>query len=227
MAPAETPAAATPAAPALPALGDDLSPEIFRQLYVGLTLPPDVCPVVIGITSAIGGEGRTTVALGLALTLAGDLDTPITLVEADLERPALSTPFGLPPAPGLCEVVRGDCPLAAVTHAVSDTLSVVTAGDAGDDAARLLRELSVRDPFHAPDGPRGIVVLDLPPIITHSYTRLAAGIADAVALVVRAGVTPAAVVREAIARLEDRPPQGVVLNAPRSSLPRWWPGRDR
>lgn len=210
--------------PALPALADGLAPELFRQLYVGLTLPPDAHPAVIGITSAISGEGRTTVALALALTLAGDLDVPITLVEVDLERPALAAHFNLPPAPGLCEVVRGDCPLAAATHTVSDTLAVVPAGEVGDESARLLRELSLHDPFHTPTAPRGIVILDLPPLINHSYSRLAAGIADAVALVVRAGVTPADVVREAIARLGDRPPQGLVLNAPRSSLPRWWPG---
>jgi len=224
MATVETSAAATPAAPALPVLADDLSPEIFRQLYVGLTLPPDTHPAVIGITSAISGEGRTTVALALALTLAGDLDVPITLVDVDLERSALAAHFSLPSAPGLCEVVRGDCRLAAVMHTVSDTLAVVPAGDAGDESARLLYELSLHDPFHAPDGPRGIVILDLPPLITHSYSRVAAGLADAVTLVVRAGVTPADVVREAIARLGDRPPQGVVLNAPRSSLPRWWRG---
>lgn len=69
------------------------------------------------------------------------------------------------------------------------------------------------------------MILDLPPIINHSYSTLAASVADAVVLVVRAGVTPADVVREAIARLEDRPPQGVVFNGPRSSLPTWWPGR--
>lgn len=222
--PAETPTAAMPPALTLPVLVADLSPEIFRQLYVGLMLPPDACPIVIGITSAISGEGRTTVALGLALTLATDLDVPITLVEADLERPALARYLGLTPTPGLCDVVRGDCPLAAVTHSVFTSLSVVPAGEAGDESSRLLYDLSRSDPFHTSDGPRGIVILDLPPLINHSYSRLAAGIADAVALVVRGGVTPHDIVREAIARLGDRPPQGIVLNAPRSSLPRWWRG---
>jgi Mrp family chromosome partitioning ATPase len=83
----------------------------------------------------------------------------------------------------------------------------------------------LRDPFHTLHGPDRIVILDLPPLINHSYSPLAASIADAIVLVVRAGVTPIDVVREAIARLEDRPPSGVVFNAPRSSLPTWWPGR--
>jgi Mrp family chromosome partitioning ATPase len=197
--------------------------ELYRQVYVGLDVPRETCPAVIGVTSAISGEGRTTLALGLAQTLAVDLDVPLTLVEADLERPALAAHFGLALAPGLCEVLRDECRLDEVLRAVSANLSVVTTGAVGPDAARLLRQLPVCNPFRRPHAPEGVVILDLPPIINHSYSALAAGVADALVLVVRAGVTPSNVVQEAIARLEDRPPQGVVFNAPRSSLPAWWP----
>jgi non-specific protein-tyrosine kinase len=214
------------ARPVLPPLTNDpRAPELYRQIYVSLDLPADAHTVVIGVTSAISGEGRTTVALGLAQTLAVDLDVPIALVEVDLERPSLALHFDIPPAPGLCEVLRGDGQLEAVMHPVSDNLSVVTTGAVGPDSARLLRQLPLGDPFHTLHGPDRIVILDLPPLINHSYSPLAASIADAIVLVVRAGVTPLDLVREAIARLEDRPPSGVVFNAPRSSLPTWWPGR--
>lgn len=213
----------------LPFAADVQTPEsyeLYRQIYVSLELPQDARPVVIGVTSAISGEGRTSVALGLAQTLAVDLDGPITLVEVDLERPSLAPHFGIAPTPGLCEVLRGDCRLDEVMRAVSTNLSVVTTGSAGPDSARLLRQLPARDPFHGPYAPAGVVILDLPPIINHSYSALAATVADAIVLVVRAGVTPSNVVQEAIARLDDRPPQGVVFNAPRSSFPSWWPGRE-
>ena len=197
--------------------------EQYRQVYVSLDLPPQACPTVIGVTSAISGEGRTTVALGLAQTLAYDLDVPITLVEVDLARPSLAPHFGIVPSPGLCEVLREECGLDEAMRAVSTNLSIVTTGSVGPDSARLLRQLPTRDPFHGPDAPDGVVILDLPPIINHSYGPLAASVADAIVLVVRACVTPRAVVQEALARLEDRPPQGVVFNGPRSSLPAWWP----
>jgi non-specific protein-tyrosine kinase len=193
--------------------------EIYRQLYVSLDLPHNAHPLVIGVTSAISGEGRTTVALGLAQTLAADLDTPITLVEVDLERPSLALHFGVAPSPGLCEVLRGECGFDEVMRAVSEDLSVVTAGTVGPDSARLLHQLPARDPFHGTEAPQGLVILDLPPVINHSYSSLAASVADAVVLVVRAGVTPSDVVQEAIARLENRPPQGVVFNAPRTAFP--------
>ncbi len=211
-------------------------PELFRRVFVSLDLPRDANPTIIGVTSAISGEGRTTVALGLAGTLAADLDVPVTLVEADLERPVLTSYFGLDPAPGLCDVLRGTCRFDAVARTVgacrldaaartiAEGLAVVPAGVAGADSARLLRQLREHDPLRGEHGLRGLVVLDLPPILNHSFSVLAAGSADAVVLVVRAGVTPAQVAREAIARLERRP-QGVVFNGERSALPAWWPGR--
>lgn len=199
---------------------------MYRQIFVSLGLSPDTKPITIGITSAISGEGRTTIAHGLAQTLAFDLDVPITLVEVDLERPSFAPFFGIAPAPGLCEVLRGECRLDEVLRAISDNLSIVTTGAVGPDSARLLRQLPLCDPFHAAQAPRGVLILDLPPIINHSYSPLAASVADAIVLVVRAGVTPVDVVREAIARLDDRPPQGVVFNGPLSSLPGWWPRRD-
>lgn len=209
----------------LPPSIDAQFPELYRQIYVGLDLPREARPTIIGVTSAISGEGRTTVALGLAQTLSTDLDVPITLVEVDLERPSLALHFGVPPAPGLSEVLRRECQLTEVMRTISGNLSVVTGGAVGPASARLLRQLPTRDPFHGAGAPDGIIILDLPPVINHSYSALAASVADAIVLVVRAGVTPANVVQEAIARLEDHPPQGVVFNGPRSSFPSWWPGR--
>lgn len=200
------------------------APEAYRQLYVSLVLPQSAPLKVIGITSAIGGEGRTTVALGLAQTLAGDLDVPVTLVEVDLDHPTLAAYFDIAPAPGLCEVLRGDYQLDEVVRPVSDDLSLITAGAVGPDSAKLLRQLNIQDPIHKDSALQGIVVLDLPPIMKHSYSIVAAGVADAVVLVMRAAVTPADIVREAIARL-DEPPQGLVFNAPHTNLPAWWPGR--
>lgn len=199
--------------------------ECYRQVYVGLSLPQDLRQVVIGVTSAISGEGRTTAAVGLAQTLAADLDVAVTLAEVDFERPNLAACFSLTPAPGMSEILRDATEMEAVARLVSPNLSVVTAGTVGSDSARLLRQLAIHDPFHQVDGPPGVVILDLPPIINSSYASLAASVADALILVVRAGVTPLAVVREAITRLGDRPIKGVIFNGPRTSLPRWWAGR--
>lgn len=208
-----------------PLADDGVSPEIYRQLFVALNLSPDAHPV-IGVTSAIRGEGRTTIAMGLARTLAHDLDSLVSLVDVDLEHPSLTTRFDLDVSLGLAEVIRGERHLEDVSVLVAPNLCIVPAGAPDVDTPGLLRQLPIEDPFHGPRGLGGVVILDLPPILNHAYSSVAAQVADAVVLVVRAGVTPADVVRDAIARLEDLPPAGIVFNGPRSALPSWWPGRD-
>ena len=199
-----------------------ISPEIYRELFTSLELSVDSHPV-IGITSAISGEGRTTIATGLARTLAADLDSLVSLVDADLDHPSLAEHFDLDTTVGLADVLRGERDLSSVTSLVASNLCVIAAGAAGGETAALLHQLSVSDPFHSRQGPRGVMIVDLPPILDHGYTSVSTQVADAVILVVRAGVTPIEIVREAIARLGDRPPHGVVLNGARSTLPSWWP----
>lgn len=213
--------------PIPPLLGaDPLEPEIYRQIHAGLELPANAPVSVIGIISAIRGEGRSTIALGLATSLAADLGVPITLVDADFEHPTLANLLGAGPSPGLASVLREEHGLSEVVCAPAShlpDLSFIPAGKAGRDSARLLRRLAAEDPFRDPQGLKGLVIMDLPPIVNTSYGATIAALADATVLVVRAGVTPQRLMREALARLEGRPPQGVVLNAFRSAIPgRWW-----
>jgi Mrp family chromosome partitioning ATPase len=181
------------------------SPEVFRKLYSSLDISPDSSPV-IGVTSALAGEGRTTVALGLARTLAQDLDSMVWLIEADLEHPSLARRFQLPVSPGLSEVLMGDQWLGAVGCLVEPNLGVITAGSSTDNAGGLMHQLFTEDIFRGPDGLTGVLVMDLPPILPYGYSGLAARLTDILLLVVRAGVTPLHVVRESIERLEGRLP---------------------
>jgi receptor protein-tyrosine kinase len=213
--------------PIPPLLSDEpLDPEIYRQIYAGLDLPSTATVTLLGVASAVRGEGRSTIALGLATTLAADLDVHVTLVEADLERPRFAEMLHAAPSPGLAAVLREEHQPQEVVCEIPTrfgSLSLISAGRVGQNARPLLRRLAEHDPFRGPQGLEGLVILDLPPLVSSSLGALAARLADATVLVVRAGVTPHRLVREAIARLGDRPPQGVVLNAFSSAIPRWWP----
>lgn len=201
-----------------------LQAELFRNIYASIRLTPEHHPVV-GVTSAIRGEGRTTIACGLAHTLSLDLDCPITLIEADLEEPFLASALGIPPAPGLADLVRDGRQLAEVRQHISSNLYVVPAGSLERDGARLLHQMPNVNLAAGQSWPSSVTVLDLPPLLEQSYAALAARTADILLLVVRTGVTPASTVREALARLDNQTPYGVVLNGAQSSLPGWWPER--
>jgi non-specific protein-tyrosine kinase len=204
-----------------PLAGIPISPDIYRQIYVSLVLPVDIGPV-IGITSAMRGEGRTTIALGLAETLAQDLDTEIAVIDTDLVRPSLAARLSMPTSRGLTRVLRGEVSIDEVIQPLSERLFVVTSDAAEDESARLLRRLSEDDPFRSLRARGAVTILDLPPILEHSYSSLVASVADAVILVIRAGVTPANTARDAIDRLGDAALQGAVLNGEPAERPSRW-----
>jgi Mrp family chromosome partitioning ATPase len=65
----------------------------------------------VGIASVLHGEGATTIAASMAACVAKTLGQRVVLVDANQRSPALRTVFGLPPGPGLGDVLRGTVPL--------------------------------------------------------------------------------------------------------------------
>ena len=61
------------------------------------------------VTSALPGEGKSTVSVNLARTAAAD--RRVLLIDADLRRPSLTTTLGLRAAAGLSDVIAGHCEL--------------------------------------------------------------------------------------------------------------------
>lgn len=196
----------------------------YRRAYASLVLP-DRAPPTIAITSAVRGEGRTTVSLGLARTIALDsAEMRVVLVEADPERPALSSRLGLPAGPGLADILCGRTSAHAALASLGDNLWVIPVGDDTAEAPRLLRQLADGRLVIGPDL-ADLVILDLPPVMTDAYAPLIATAAGVTLLVVRGASTPHKVVRAAVDRFDGVLPQGIILNAPRTALPRWWPNR--
>ena len=69
--------------------------------------------------------------------------------------------------------------------------------------------------------PGGVLVFDLPPVLSIAYGPLAAAVPEAVALVAQMGATSAEQVAEARDKLGELNLLGVVLNAVDTRVPRW------
>ena len=106
--------------------------DAFQSLAASVRLQLSDSQRVVVVTSAHRGEGRSTVAEGLATALA-EGGVPTLLVAADLRRPTLHERMGAPQAPGLAEVLN------ALEH------------DAGNDAADVIRS-AVHEPRPEPLG---------------------------------------------------------------------------
>ncbi len=195
--------------------------EQARKLSLSLFFREQSPVRSLGFTSAMGGEGKSFMALMTASMLARDSTEPVILVETNWDHPTLHEQLGLSPMPGLAEWLRQECDESDVLHQVSENLSVITAGNGQSDAVKLLRLLRDRSTVDMISSTHALYVFDLPPIVTCSYGRMAASVVESVIIVVRAGITPEGMVAETCAQLKDLPVEGIMLNQVSSRIPRW------
>jgi len=196
------------------------SEELFRAIYTraGLTMPG-----IVAVSSAVAGEGKSTIALGLAIMVAQDFpDRRVLLVETDLQHPSLAADFDVEPSPGLAEALDGMYPVQmGYRQTFLDNLRVLPAGGAFPNPSRLLRSTRLTTVLETTRRSNDVVVLDAPSLLTNSDASLVNDVADGVILVVRAGVTPMAVVERAIDLVDAERLRGVVMNGSQSSVPGW------
>jgi capsular exopolysaccharide synthesis family protein len=154
---------------------------------------------VLAVTSSLPGEGKTTIAASLAVTLAR-LESRVLLIDADLRKPGVGRTFGIDAAPGLVPVLRGTTSLeAAERPGPVPFLSIIPTGtdvDAGDLLARNLAEILRRASSRF-----DVVIVDSPPILVGDDARTIATLCDGVLFVVSAD-SLAHPVSEAVAVLD-------------------------
>ena len=196
--------------------------EAYRILRTNLLFSQDAAQRrSIAITSAAPGEGKTTIAVNLAIAFAHG-GARVALVDADLRRARLHRMFRTPRAPGLAEVTQGTPLSSAVRPTGIQNLFVLPGGDpraianaVGETALRaLLRELG--EEFD-------LVIIDTPPVLALADASVVAATADTTLFVVHAGRTPRAVAQQALQQLEvvGARVAGTVLNDPAGVLPEY------
>ena len=192
-----------------------------RQLCLNLFLNEHSTIRSLGFTSAMGGEGKTFLAVASAIELSNDSSSPVTLLECNWEHQSLHEYFDLPATPGLAEWLRGECDEMDVRYQISSNLTIIPAGNGRLQAVQLLQLMRDRGILDMSTRPHELLIAELPPIITAAYGSLAARLVESLVMVVRAGATPDKLIAEANEQLKDMPVHGVVLNQIESRIPRW------
>jgi capsular exopolysaccharide synthesis family protein len=189
--------------------------EAFRTLQIQLDQRrPDGGSVMI--TSATSQDGKTSVALNLALSLVG-AGHRVLLLDFDLRKPDLERRLGMAPSKGLTSLLTQSATLSAVVQQVRRLapLSVVPAAGAPGDMA-LLPVLAQRLPAILEEARRSFdyVVIDTAPLGEIGDTLAVAGAADELILVGRPGNTDRAglsLVRDLLTRSGSSPSGWVIL----------------
>lgn len=187
--------------------------NIQRAVAKGETDPP---PNLIMVTSALPGEGKTFISINLAMSLAGELDRRVLLVDADVARGDVSRQLGIEPQRGLSDLLRQDYYLAedGVMATNVDRLSLLPAGSPTDQVDELYASdmmISVTRNLAEAD-PNRVVVFDASPLLATTEAAVLARLVGQTVLVVEANQTPQDAVLAAVAQLDGCSNVSLVLN---------------
>ena len=208
--------------------GNDLAAEAFRALRTRLLFAPRSGAALrsVVVTSAWAGEGKTTTAANLAVTLAQQ-GMRVLLVDCDLRRPRLHALFGATNKVGLADVLLGRGSLSQVMQLTRfDRLSLLSSGgihDSSKGPSELLGDESMKALLASASQQFDITVLDTPPVLLASDASILAARSDSALVVLRAGRTNRALVQDAMRELSAVGANvvGVVLNDPDAKTVRY------
>jgi exopolysaccharide/PEP-CTERM locus tyrosine autokinase len=171
---------------------------------------------LIMITSALPGEGKSFTAINLAMSIAMEMDNTVMLVDADVARPSVMKMLGLPNGPGLLDIVVDESrDLSSVLLKTNvDKLTILPSGTphpratellASDAMVRLLNDMATRYADR-------IIIFDSPPLLLTTESRVLATHMGQVVMVVHAGKTLQAEVKQALSTIEACPVKLMLLN---------------
>jgi polysaccharide biosynthesis transport protein len=214
----------------------NLDESLFRDLYSRLGLGTVTQRKVIGITSSIDGEGKTTMASLLATALARDFAAtssttamgpgspsgPVLLIDYCAGPGSISHALNEEGVLGLAEYLRGSWSIDEVTwQSPEPGLWVIPATGSERDRSVLIRGVDLNERREDLLRHFRAVIVDLPSILASSDTRVLVPFVDELVLVIRSGATRMRLIREAVAAIGEENISGVILNDKRREMPVW------
>ena len=157
---------------------------------------------IIGLSSALSGEGKSLTAVNLAYTLS-QLDKKVLLVDCDMRRPTLAEKLGILKYPGLSNYLTRQCHLDELIQVCQmgegeTPFHVIAAGQNPPNPAELLSSERMKKALQAMRQEYDYVILDLPPVGEVSDVIPVAKEIDGILLVVRQNYCDRIVMMDAV-----------------------------
>ena len=178
-------------------------------------------PARLGVTSALHGEGVTTISRTLAAIVAHDLDRRVCWVDLTWPRSSKWVQESRD-QPGLVDVLTGASTIDDALHVTEDPrLTILSSGlvPAGQRET-FARSAALGEVLEDLSDRFDCLIMDSPPVLAGSASLAQLRHASAYILVVRHGVTSTQQIRAATDELTSIPSMGVVLNGYKSKIPK-------
>jgi capsular exopolysaccharide synthesis family protein len=186
---------------------------IFKNIQLSsYEQEPNVRSIVI--TSAIAGEGKSTIALGLA-TSAARLNKRVLLIDADMRVPTLHKKLNLPNERGLSTLLasQGSMNSQEVIQSSNSTIDILTAGPIPSDSVALLSAECMQQYISSFEQEYDLVIIDSPPVLGTVDTIQIASCSGATVAVARIDRITRGEFSQAISVLQKLNLIGVIANA--------------
>lgn len=161
--------------------------EAYKLLRTNLmfTLPPEKKCKVIGVTSSIRSEGKSTTSINLAYSLSQD-DKKVLLIDGDLRLPSLKAKLKVNESLGLADMIVGNVTgKKKIIVNVSNNLDLLLSGSIPPNPSELLGSKKCKEIIEKLQESYDYIVLDLPPVNIVSDALVTKDIVDGVIVIVR------------------------------------------
>ena len=188
-------------------LGGQLSfaaSEAYKLLRTNLNfaLPDEQQCRIVGVTSSVRGEGKSTTTMNLAYSIA-ETGKLVLVIEADMRLPTFSKRLGLNNAKGISNLLAGLCTGADVLQKswLHRNLWVIPAGDIPPNPSELLGSEQMRITLEVLSKDFDYILLDLPPVTAVSDPLVVSKLVSGMVLVVRQNYSSRRFLTEAVRQL--------------------------
>lgn len=165
------------------------------------------------ISSALPGEGKTTIALNLATSLAERGKRTVVLIEADFRQPVFFDRLGLTPWPGLVQALKEQRdPFESIRKLDPLGIYALPAGEQADNPIDLLNSPEFTKMLVRLRSSVDWVILDCAPVLPVPDVQTLKSKVDGCLWVMRAGQTPRDLIEDAIQQVGQENIVGMILN---------------
>ena len=140
--------------------------EAYKLLRTNLvfTLPDEKKCRIIGITSSVRGETKSTTAINLSYVIA-EAGRRVLLIDADLRLPTVSKKLGLPSTPGLSEaLINSQGEVEGIIKMERENWHILPSGSIPPNPSELLGSLQMQNLLEKLADQYDVIVVDLPPV---------------------------------------------------------------
>jgi capsular exopolysaccharide synthesis family protein len=172
--------------------------EAYRSLRTSVLLSSGSGhpPKTLLVTSSQAGEGKTTTAVNIAITLS-QTGEKVILLDCDMRNPRVHKVIGLENTNGMSTYLSGNADLSAmIQQSEIPNLFVVSAGRIPPNPAELLGSPRMKQGLGLLDEYFDHIVIDSPPVLSVTDARIIGTLVDGVVLVIKGSETP----KEAVQR---------------------------